>query len=306
MKRYALLAVLMLVGVTSVAVGKEISADQFKDVKALSEELQKDPKLISSKESSRVKSWTLLHQAANDGYLDAVKLLLKSGADVNAKTDDGDTPLIRAVKGHSEAHYQIASFLIESGADVSSRNKNDEDAFSAAVFEVNGSGLFDSNQEEERFGTKMLTLLLEHGAKVNPIRRDRTPLECVYESKEEARTFGKEFHSEWLIRFLEARGGVRSVTPLAEAIEKGDIERLKKLLMANTQSLDTTGISRITLLMRAVQNNNLEMVKLLIDAGAKVNVENDNGETALNFAKSKEMEAFLKQKGAILGEGFKD
>jgi len=37
--------------------------------------------------------WTPLHRAAVNGNIDIVKLLLEHGADVNAKTNDGETPI---------------------------------------------------------------------------------------------------------------------------------------------------------------------------------------------------------------------
>ena len=41
--------------------------------------------------------------ASHEGHIDIVKLLLDKGADVNAKSKDGDTALKAAsVKGHTE------------------------------------------------------------------------------------------------------------------------------------------------------------------------------------------------------------
>ncbi len=56
-----------------------------------------------------------LHQAAIDGDLDEVKLILKSGVGVNSKSKTGATALHwAAFKGN----YEVASFLLKNGADV--------------------------------------------------------------------------------------------------------------------------------------------------------------------------------------------
>ena len=40
--------------------------------------------------------WTPLHDAAYAGHKETVELLIAKGADVNAKDEDGDTPLVYA------------------------------------------------------------------------------------------------------------------------------------------------------------------------------------------------------------------
>jgi ankyrin repeat protein len=63
---------------------------------------------------------TPLHEAAEVGHAEVVRLLLSKGADVNAKTTTGRlTPLhVAAGKGHRE----VAETLINSGADVNAKD----------------------------------------------------------------------------------------------------------------------------------------------------------------------------------------
>ncbi len=57
---------------------------------SLKEQLAQDPSLLSATDD---KGWTLLHQEALAGSAPTVKVLLGAGADPNARTNDGRTPL---------------------------------------------------------------------------------------------------------------------------------------------------------------------------------------------------------------------
>ena len=64
-----------------------------------------------------------IHKSATDGNIEAVKQHLAAGAEVNAKDEDGWTPLHLAAK---EGHKEIAELLIDKGADV---NAGEEEAY---------------------------------------------------------------------------------------------------------------------------------------------------------------------------------
>ena len=63
--------------------------------------------------------WTPLSYAAICGHLDIVKYLVSQGANVNAKTYDGQTPLHRAARC---GHLDIAKYLVSQGADVNAKD----------------------------------------------------------------------------------------------------------------------------------------------------------------------------------------
>ena len=76
--------------------------------------------------------YTALHAAAQNGHLDVVQTLVKYGASVNCKNDDGDIPLIlgkiliRSSKTPFESfflavrgtHAEIIDYLLKAGSDI--------------------------------------------------------------------------------------------------------------------------------------------------------------------------------------------
>ena len=93
-------------------------------------------------------NWTALMLAAQYGHTETVKLLLDRGADVNTKTNYGNTALIKAAfYGLTEA----ATLLLDRGADIHATDNDGSSALMAAT--QNGHN-------------KCLYELLEYGAKL--------------------------------------------------------------------------------------------------------------------------------------------
>jgi ankyrin repeat protein len=104
--------------------------------------------------------WMPLHEAAQRGSKDIAEVLLKSGADVNAKSKDGWTPLYVAV---SYRQREVAELLLANHADPNAKNNEGQTPLHLAV---------QSGQRE------LAELLLAN--KADPNERDdqgRTPLD---------------------------------------------------------------------------------------------------------------------------------
>lgn len=78
-------------------------------------------KLIAKPDVRDAAGRTLLMHAAKDGNEKEIKLLLKSGANVNLKDKDGWTALMYAVRYSS--NLECTESLLEAGADISLKNK---------------------------------------------------------------------------------------------------------------------------------------------------------------------------------------
>jgi ankyrin repeat protein len=96
-----------------------ISMASLKDTSILEFLLKKSSRHINTCDTS---GWYPLHFAVKTGNLDAIKLLISYGADINVYTSYrrwymafGETPLAYAV---SMAHVRIVEYLLENQADV--------------------------------------------------------------------------------------------------------------------------------------------------------------------------------------------
>ena len=69
----------------------------------------------------------LLHQAVIDGNIEAVKQHIAAGADVNAKDENGVTPL------HWTETEEIAELLIAAGADVNAKDNRGDTPLDTAI-----------------------------------------------------------------------------------------------------------------------------------------------------------------------------
>ena len=106
-----------------------------------------------------------IHKAARVGHIKAIKRNLASGTDVNAKNEDGVTPLlVAAVSGRKE----IIELLIREGADVNAK--------------VNG--VTPLHQAAFRSHKEIAELLIANGADLNAVdnvgKFGRTPLDWTF------------------------------------------------------------------------------------------------------------------------------
>jgi hypothetical protein len=93
-----------------------------------------------------------LHAAAESGNFEVVRILIGyDPAHINAKDDDGWTPLLLASNGHNSKDGSVVRFLLEHGADINAQSR---------------SGWTPLHQASCYGALEVVRLLLEHGADV--------------------------------------------------------------------------------------------------------------------------------------------
>src|SRR5262245_24003555 len=218
---------------------------------------------------------TPLMAAAETGSLDAMKMLIDRRADVNAKNSSGSTALMWSVTDPKKVRL-----LLDHGADVNVTARSGRTALIIASF---------ANPSAE-----VVRMLLASGANVSVMdQRKVTPLNAA--------TFGNDTATVRLL--LDASADINTadtfigLTPLINASGNRNLEAVKLLLakganvnaVSKTQDLPRiqTGIVEFggfTPLLMAVPFGPPEVVRTLMDAGAKVNVQDYRGFTPLMLA----------------------
>ena len=131
MKRAVLCAVLVMVSVSCLwSVAWPAFGGATEELKQAAMDINTTPETIESliKAGANVNvkandGWTPLMSAAGSNInLEVVKVLIKAGANVNAKANDGWTPLMSAAKNYFNP--EVVKFLIKAGADIFATDNN--------------------------------------------------------------------------------------------------------------------------------------------------------------------------------------
>jgi ankyrin repeat protein len=93
---------------------------------------------------------------STDGYIEIAALLIEHGAHVNARNEDGATPLLQAARWGTEAHQEMCDLLLSRGADI---NCVDRDG---------SSGVTPLEAARQAGNQKMAEFLLARGARDDP------------------------------------------------------------------------------------------------------------------------------------------
>lgn len=224
-----------------------------------------------SVQQSNEESFGPLHAAVSIGDLEITKILLENRSDVHAKTwESGWTPLHEAVANGS---IEIAELLISNGANVNEKSCANKELF----YDNPETPLMIAARAGHQY---MVQYLVEKGAHVDELDNSgRSAVNCA----------GQAGHLK-IIEYLLSYGANINDINLLDVMTQGDnAQDIIKFCI--TRGVDTnkeyeTGyrLYTKTLLIQAVEENNIELVSYLIKNGAKVNMKDCNGLTALHYA----------------------
>lgn len=202
-----------------------------------------------------------LHWAVTRNKSEYVKWLIKSGVSVNARDEDGRTPL------HVCFEHDMAELLISSGADIELITNTGWTPLFMAV--ANGQA-------------RMMNALLERGAQKNGTDNEGRSLLHIAAMNGVLSLFGP-----LVLQTLDINGlDKQEKTPLHLAAEgrfKAHIQTAE-ILLACGASLHAQDASGNTPLHVAAKRGNGDMVEVLLAYGADLKKVDKEGETAFHYA----------------------
>jgi 7,8-dihydropterin-6-yl-methyl-4-(beta-D-ribofuranosyl)aminobenzene 5'-phosphate synthase len=203
-----------------------------------------------------------IHKSAKEGDLAKVKALIEENpALANAKNQDQETPLHRAVSG---GHLDIVEFLIAAGADVNAQDNQQRTPLHLACY--------DGRRD-------IVEKLISHGANLEAkFANGTTPLFWTVPGG----------HTE-MFELLVKKGADINVTVdnganLLHSVAMYGQKDMAKILIEKGADVNRTSDDGTAPINYAAARGHKEVLELLIDKGADVNAADDRGYTPLRIS----------------------
>ncbi|EXL73668.1 hypothetical protein FOPG_11125 [Fusarium oxysporum f. sp. conglutinans race 2 54008] len=217
--------------------------------------------LLEARATGDTTAWNLdpaLHLASEFGHLETVALLVREGADVNAKGAKHNV-LCTAIKA---GHKDIISLLIKEGADVNAQ----QGPYSNALEVASGFGHLN-----------IVELLIKEGADVNAQSEMGTALEAASESG----------HLNVVMHLVEKGAHVNAQAPNGTALQAASTSGYLDIvifLLEKGADINARRGRNYSALQCASQFGHLDIAKYLLNNGADVNAQGGVYGTALCVA----------------------
>ena len=250
--------------------------------------------------------------AARDGRLEAAKLLLAAKANINQTDANAITPLIMAIVNN---RVDVARFLIEQGADIQASDWYGRTPLWAAVetrnMDVDNATFVNSVDRAPLLD--IIRTLLERGARVNVRMKEVPPIRRAF-----LRVTGSlswvdftgqtPFLTAALAADVDAMrlllkhgadpniGTFEGTTPLMAAagvnwvydqtFDEGPAARLEAVKLCHELGNDVNAVNSmgLTALMGAANRGSDDIIKFLVEKGARLDLKDKEGRSALAWA----------------------
>ncbi|XP_050297321.1 uncharacterized protein LOC126736813 [Anthonomus grandis grandis] len=271
-------------------------------------------------EENIVTKSTPLHLAVETGNKEIVEILVQNGADVNSKAKN-PTPLLSAIKQNNK---EIVQILIENGADVSAGDifeplslaifagcRDIVNVLLKQNVDINMKGLQNTTPLHwaAKEGYKNIVIdLISRGAIIDAVALDNiTPLYlAASEGHEEVAkiliankadvNFGNPLHIAAgqghvnVVEVLLINGAdinskdIKNRRSIELAVAHGHLPVVELLMQYGKIDINAKSNDDSTMLHIASQNNDLRMVKYLVDQGSDINAKNAFGSKPIHIA----------------------
>ena len=247
-----------------------------------------------TEEDRRHGTRTALHLAAEAGHPQVTEALLRAGAQVNTPIVDGSTPFDRTALHLAAArgHHEVAKVLLAHGAAVDAQTRAWDgpgetplalaaEAGHAQVIGILAAAGAELTGPEDSLRPLTTAAGAGHGAAVRELVKHGAPVAAgQQEALVEAANGG---HLDVVEALLEAGADSNQFPPdnwsaLTAAVANNHQEVARRLLAAGA---DPDGGQGLGPLDQAIMNGNLDLVQLLLEAGADVNRRGSGGKTPL-------------------------
>ena len=225
---------------------------------------------------------TPLINAAAGGRLEIAAMLLANGAKVNAHGPNGMTALMFAAFGDPE----MVALLLQNGADINARDHDGNTALICA------SGPFSRTWETDDGASNTLRTLSGNAEVVRLLVSAGADVNVENDAGYTAWSLAASSGYDKIAGLLKSSGArpagrrmdVNAVFRMALELEQLDMARS---LLERGADVDHRNESGSTPLMLAAYNGKIEVARMLLDAGADPTVKNQHGYTALDYARER-------------------
>lgn len=215
------------------------------------------------------------------------KKLIEKGAKIDEKNRFGDTPLMKAVRERDLALFDL---LLKYDGNVDLKNNNGYTALGLLIEQLRYS-----SQSNPDIYKEMIFKLIDIGANIHEKNNSNG-------SPSESAKFDPVLHAAMLARVAQREQKTPDNKPVSflplknntekmfkRLIEQDNAEELIALIKKNNNPINKLCIkdedeNQCSLLMHACELGKVKIVKCLLDAGAKVNKQDQDGDTALAYA----------------------